>query len=175
VLDTIAKRLRVDYMACRGYMSQSEMWDAAIRRFQQHQGRGQGILLLHLGDHDPSGIDMTRDIRDRLDLFLDEPVRLTRLALNMDQVDEYQPPPNPAKVTDSRYEGYVVEYGEDSWELDALEPATLDDLITKAVKAERDKTLWEQGLDREAEARKHLQGVADNWAAVSDLVDNLEE
>jgi len=173
VVGQIAERLRIDCMACRGYMSQSEMWDAAIRRFADYQAHGQAIHLLHLGDHDPSGIDMTRDIGDRLALFLDEPISLTRLALNMDQVEEHQPPPNPAKVTDSRYEGYAILYGEESWELDALEPTTLDALITGAVDAVRDDGLWEVSLQREQEDRARLRVVADQWSEVCEFLDNV--
>lgn len=78
-------------------------------------------VILHLGDHDPSGIDMTRDISDRLELFGAD-VEVKRIALNWDQIDEFTPPPNPAKLSDSRAGAYIAEYGDESWELDALEP-----------------------------------------------------
>ncbi len=56
-------------------------------------------------------------------------VQVVRLALNMDQIREVDPPPNPAKVTDSRAKDYIARYGEESWELDALSPAYLGRLI----------------------------------------------
>ena len=172
VVGQIAHRHRVDCMACRGYMSQSEMWDAATRRFSQYQVADQDVLVLHLGDHDPSGIDMTRDIGTRLDLFARERVTVSRLALNMDQVLEWNPPPNPAKATDSRYGAYAVEFGDECWELDALEPATLDNLISRAVDAVRDVDKWKASEEREAEARNRLQGVAEFWPDVIGLVDS---
>ena len=90
---------------------------------------GHKPVVIHLGDHDPSGIDMTRDITDRFALF-GARAQVKRIALTMDQVDAYQPPPNPAKLTDARATGYIARFGGSSWELDALDPATLDTLIT---------------------------------------------
>ena len=63
---------------------------------------------------------MTRDIQERLQLFTGQDIEVRRLALNIDQIKRYNPPPNPAKLTDSRATAYVREYGNDSWELDAL-------------------------------------------------------
>lgn len=112
----------VKHFSCRGYVSQSEMWSAA-RRFMQMEKSGREVVLLHLGDHDPSGQDMSRDIRERLELFGVNYLTFERLALNYDQIQAYNPPPNPAKLTDSRSSGYVSRYGVSSWELDALEPS----------------------------------------------------
>lgn len=66
----------------------------------------QDVHILHFGDHDPSGIDMSRDLKDRFNIFLsptgnDGNFIFERCALNMDQVEELNPPENPAKMTDS--------------------------------------------------------------------------
>ena len=95
--------------------------------------------MLHLGDHDPSGIDMTRDNDARLGMFAREDVTVRRLALNFDQIETYGPPPNPAKLTDSRYETYFTRYGSESWELDALDPNVIQELIGAAVTEYRDE------------------------------------
>ncbi len=150
VIESICHELRVDFFACRGYSSQSEQWRAG-QRFADYVRRGQRPILFHLGDHDPSGLDMTRDNRDRLGLFLGMPVSVMRLALNMPQVERYDPPPNPTKLTDSRAVGYIAEYGESSWELDALEPIVLRNLIRDAVLQMRDERLWDEALRQEAE------------------------
>ena len=94
----VAERLRVPYFACRGYVSQSESFAAGVR-FADHFRRRQTPIVFHLGDHDPSGIDMTRDNADRLHLFAGQRVEVRRLALNMEQIEEFNPPPNPAKET----------------------------------------------------------------------------
>jgi hypothetical protein len=170
VVQQAAGAVQVNYFACRGYVSQSEMY-AAGRRFSRYGRAGKRNFVIHLGDHDPSGIDMTRDITDRLTLFAGgHAPEVRRIALNMDQVEAYNPPPNPAKVTDSRYESYEREHGDESWELDALDPATLSALISTEVLSLRDETLWEAAKAREDGERAQLQRVSDQWDDVLDLV-----
>lgn len=160
VVGQIASRLRVDYYACRGYNSQSEQWRAG-RRFARRVQEGQRPIVFHLGDHDPSGLDMTRDNRERLSLFAGVPVLVQRLALNMDQVEQYSPPPNYAKPTDSRYEAYQQQYGESSWELDALDPQVIQDLIRDAVDRVRDPVRWDAMLQQETEDLRQLDDVVE--------------
>lgn len=161
VISRICKMLDVPYFACKGYVSQSEMW-VASQRLQGYRNSGQEPVIIHLGDHDPSGIDMTRDILDRQALFTGG-IEVERIALNMNQVDEYSPPPNPAKLTDTRCEGYMDKYGDESWELDALEPRVLSDLIKDTVKSYRDDCIYNDVLKQEKEYRAVLERVKDNW------------
>lgn len=167
VFEPVCAELDVPMLACRGYTSQSEMWSGG-RRLLRHRisstATGQEVVVLHFGDHDPSGIDMSRDICDRLRMFLEgESMTFERLALNMDQVEEYNPPPNPAKMTDSRFAQYVALYGDESWELDALEPSVLADLIRANVLRFRDQELWHTALKKESRNRMRLAEVRDGW------------
>lgn len=148
VIGNICNRLRVNFFACKGYNSQSEQW-AAGRRFASYIQKGQRPIVFHLGDHDPSGIDMTRDNRDRLSLFAGVPIMVQRLALNMPQIEELNPPPNPAKMTDSRAADYVAQFGDESWELDALDPLYIENLIEQAILKIRDPDLWNDALSEE--------------------------
>ncbi len=157
VLETACVDLDVKYFSCRGYVSQSAMWRAAQRIAWK-----KNPIILHLGDHDPSGIDMTRDIQDRLNLF-GCPVNVKRIALNMDQVKEHSPPPNPAKTTDSRYYSYIAEYGDESWELDALDPRTITELIKGTAGEYTDENARDVLLTEQTQHRQDLQSVADNW------------
>lgn len=158
VIASICNELRVDFFACRGYNSQSEQWRAG-RRFAGYISKGQTPVVFHLGDHDPSGIDMTRDNRDRLELFCGVKVQVVRLALNMPQIEQYRPPPNPAKATDSRFADYRRLYGDESWELDALEPTVIRDLIKKAILGVRDEGAWDTALRMEAEDKMALEDM----------------
>lgn len=173
VVGRVARRLDVDYMSCRGYMSQSEMWEAG-QRLRRRLRSSQNVRILHLGDHDPSGIDMTRDIIDRLSLFTGTSVQVDRLALNYDQIEQYNPPPNFAKESDSRYAEYQELYGDDSWELDALEPSVLAELITEAVKGYRDEDLYARRVAEEEEGRAHLKKTAENWPEIAEFVEDLD-
>ena len=164
VIEPVCQELDLPHFSCRGYVSDSEMWRGAMR-LMRHVRNGQNVIVLHLGDHDPSGIDMTRDITDRLDLFtfFNGGIEVRRIALTMEQIEEVNPPPNPAKVTDSRYEHYSAEFGEESWELDALEPSYIADLIQKAVFEERDLDRWEEAHKEQEEERRQIQDVIDRW------------
>ncbi len=167
IVGQVCKQLDVSFFSCRGYVSQSEMWVAA-QRLKRRQDSGQNIVLLHLGDHDPSGRDMSRDIVDRLRTFETNYFDFQRLALNMDQIELYNPPPNPTKVTDSRAAGYIEEFGHECWELDALEPMVISDLIRKHVQEHRDAKLYEAQLRREREEKDLLEELAENWPSVSE-------
>lgn len=142
VIADVCSELDTPYFACRGYVSQSEQWRAGVRFRKNGRYNSQDTVVLHFGDHDPSGIDMTRDNLDRLGMFSAGNVTVERVALNMDQIDQYDPPPNPAKVTDSRFEGYLRRYGHESWELDALEPSVIVQLIRDRAANHRDDDLW---------------------------------
>lgn len=155
IIEPVCNRLRVDYFGCRGYNSQSEQWNAG-QRFAGYYRNGQRPIVLHLGDHDPSGIDMTRDNQDRLSMFAGVPVAVIRLALNFKQVEELNPPPNPTKMSDSRAENYVRLYGHESWELDALSPEYIARLIEKNVAQFRDPEKWDEALAAEAEDKNQL-------------------
>lgn len=163
VIDKICEELDVPYFACKGYVSQSEMW-VASQRFDNTHYDGQMPLIIHLGDHDPSGIDMTRDIFDRQNLFLrDVDCSVKRIALNMDQIKQYNPPPNPAKLTDTRCSGYIAKYGSNSWELDALEPKVLRDLIKNTVLEHRDNDIYNKVLKQEQKYLDILARVEKGW------------
>ena len=120
-------------------------------------------LILHLGDHDPSGKDMTRDVMARLSEFSGENIEVKRLALNMDQIEQYHPPPNPAKITDSRAQAYIAQFGDESWELDALTPEVMADLIQTAVLEVRDEEKWDEAKAEEAVQKAQLKKVSVNW------------
>lgn len=174
VFERVCDELNVPFFACRGYTSQSEMWVAA-QRLRGYVEQNQTPVILHFGDHDPSGIDMTRDIRERLELFSGDTVRLDRLALNMDQIEEYDPPPNPAKETDSRFQAYLAEYGDESWELDALEPDTLAQMVRDAVGALRDDDEWDAKVEEEDEGRGSLLKVSRRWDRVQSFLQSDDE
>jgi hypothetical protein len=171
VIEPVCTRWRVPYFGCRGYVSQSEQY-AAGKRFEAVKAAGRRPLVLYLGDHDPSGMDMTRDHQDRLQMFAWAPVEVRRLALNMDQIELYDPPPNPAKETDSRSGPYIAEFGESSWELDALEPTVIDELIDTEIANEVDTNAWDQALEEEEGAKEVLTAISNRYDEVKDFLEN---
>jgi len=172
VIEPTCNEWRVPYFACRGYSSQSEQWRAG-RRFLGHRENGQHVLVLHLGDHDPSGIDMTRDNDERLamfagtedgeDLDLEYDLTIKRIALNMNQVRQYNPPPNPAKLSDSRAADYIKRFGNESWELDALDPKVIAAMLRREFEAVLDDDAWAEAIAKEKTARTRIAEMAKKW------------
>ncbi|WP_243643876.1 hypothetical protein [Paenibacillus pinisoli] len=162
VVGQICQRLDVPYFSCRGYVSQTEMWVASQRLISKVENGNQQPVILHLGDHDPSGKDMSRDIEDRLDTFGISPL-FRRIALNMDQIEQYLPPPNPTKLSDSRATTYINQFGYECWELDALQPEVMEALIRDNVLEFRDEALYAAARKREEDAKQILETVAENW------------
>lgn len=160
--------IQVDYVSCRGYMSASTIWREA-QNIKEVSEFGQTPIIVHLGDHDPSGIDMTRDNLERLQLYsgLDFEFDLKRIALNMDQIELYNPPPNPAKITDTRSGKYIEMYGKQSWELDALDPDILVLLIQDTINNYKDENLWQEALEQEREYKDKLKYVYLNWENIN--------
>jgi hypothetical protein len=159
ILAPVCRELDVAFIANRGYTSQSAMY-AAYLRFQAAAVDGRDQWIIYFGDHDPSGMDMARDIEARMMIFNPEGFcGVERVALNMDQVEHYQPPENPAKVSDSRSAGYIAEYGESSWELDALEPSVLSELVMQAVAAHVQPTVMRAVKNFEKKERLRILEV----------------
>lgn len=163
VLEPICREYDAPLLAARGYPSGSVLrefaesdlnacfdWVKDEKKGSMKPGPNyQRPVIIHLGDHDPSGIDMSRDLTERFSTFIlgrdGAPIHslLVRIALNMDQVEEQSPPPNPAKTTDARFASYEEKFGTESWELDALKPDYLVNLVRNTVRKYIDKPIWD--------------------------------
>lgn len=177
VIEKACETWRVPHFSCRGYVSQSEQYAAAVR-LREKALTGKMVKVFHLGDHDPSGIDMTRDNRDRLHTFskrMAGNIEIERLALHMEQIEEYSPPPNPAKDTDSRFEDYRNRFGDESWELDALDPTVIEELIESNVEALIDRDAWDDAIRDEEKNRDLLDAAADRWDEVADFLNRDDD
>jgi hypothetical protein len=173
VIGGSAEAQDVPWFSARGYNSQSAQWRAA-RRHLRWEAAGQRTTVIYLGDHDPSGLDMPRDIQDRFITFGTR-TKVERIALTMEQVEEFSPPPNPAKMTDSRAPEYIEQWGTESWELDALPPDVLDTLITRAILRHRSDEVWEDSTERMEDQRRLLTATYERWADVTGFLDGHED
>jgi hypothetical protein len=170
VIEDVCTELRVPYFAQRGNNSQTLQYQAG-KRFARYLGQGLIPIVLNLTDHDPKGIDMTRDNEERLALYARAEIEVRRLALNMDQVRRYRLPSNFAKESDSSFAAYVRRFRtRQCWELDALSPAVISDLIRTEIEALIDRRRWNVAKAKERRGRERLSAVAANWAKVEKLV-----
>lgn len=164
VLWPIASRWHAPLVVNKGYSSSSAMYDNARRFVRRSLDGERGCVVLYIGDHDPSGEDMVRDVRDRLNLLRGDEgseIEVRKIALTMAQIRMYNPPPNPAKVTDSRYVAYREKYGDDSWEVDSLDPATFRALIDGEMRSLVDTDEMNRIIERENVDRKLMYDAAD--------------
>ncbi|MGK2884396.1 MAG: hypothetical protein ACSLE8_06405 [Rhodococcus sp. (in: high G+C Gram-positive bacteria)] len=169
VMQGVCNRYDVPLLAARGYPSVTVVRDLVLQHLVPAIRNDQSPIILHLGDHDPSGIDMTRDLQDRIEIFLENEGinhQLKRIALNMHQITETGAPPNPAKTTDSRFAEYLKKYGHESWELDALEPAYLDELVKINIEQHIDWGAWNDRKEEIEHVKVKLNRVADNFASL---------
>jgi len=157
ILRRITKKYHVHLMVNRGYSSCSAMYEA----FNRMNNLDEIKIILYVGDHDPSGLDMLRDIEERLDEFGLCGYEVFPVALTMEQIKELEPPPNPAKITDPRAAWYMSKFGENSWELDALKPDVLERIVNNAVVKYLDEEKFEQILLKEKEDKKKLKEMID--------------
>lgn len=165
VIQRVCQDNDVPYFSCRGYTSLSEMWRASMR-LRAWADKGQKPYIIHFRDHDPSGIDMSRDITERLqDTFMAD-CKFERVALTIDQVREYDPPPNPAKVTDSRYKVYLEQFGKESWELDALNPTLFRALVEDRLEEIRDQGQWDKDAKEKVRVKKQMEELAEEWEQI---------
>ncbi len=176
VLEPVCRRLDVPFTANKGYSSSSALYETSKRYIEAYE-QGKELHVVYLGDHDPSGLDMSRDVEERLDLFVktstgredeigpneDSAVTMHRVALNMDQIRELRPPENPAKLTDTRAVEYVKKYGKKSWELDAIEPSRLARLVTTAVQGLMDYDKMQKEIDKMDKGRTDILAFAETY------------
>lgn len=175
VVERPCNRYRVPYYSCKGYSSTSGMYFAG-KRLEQKLEDGKRVVVLYLGDHDPSGLDITRDIEDRLNMFAGciGQIHIERIALSMEQVRKYSLPPNFAKDTDSRAYDYKKQFGHSSWELDALKPEVLDALIDSEIVKLLDMPRFKVAQAIEDTESEKLQQLIVKWPTVSAWLDQIK-
>ena len=173
VVEPACRRWRLPSFPARGNGSDSELYLAG-QRFARLLKAGCTPLVLYFGDHDPTGLDAIRDVRERLKMFAHADIEVRPLALTMAQVERYAPPPNPAKETDSRYAAYARQFGPDCWELDALDPRVIDALIEAEIADLVDRAVWNSAMAQESANRALLDTVAGRWRDVRDFLGSEE-
>ena len=153
-------------MINKGYSSSTAMYQA-YNRFLDIINQGRKVVVIYFGDHDPSGCDMVRDIQERIkdflckgsridippdiniDQFIKDGFEIKRIGLTLEQVKTYNLPPNPAKITDPRAKGYIQKYGKLSWEVDALSPDVLIQIVSESIESIIDMSKYEDICSKE--------------------------
>ena len=235
------EKYHVKLVVNKGYTSSSAAYKS-YKRFADSITDGKKVTILYFGDHDPSGLDMIRDINDRLLFFLangndlsedeefmakvtawfdyepanwddDDQVDMVRtwndlfdaglisektlnvlnddleysnpkyvaarkerntaiikfylikndlfkivpIGLTKEQIDFYDLPPNPTKITDTRADGYIKQFGKTCWEVDALDAAVLVEIIEENIQKQIDIDLYNEVCEEETKQIDELK------------------
>ena len=158
ILDPVAADYAIPLTIARGYCSLSPRYDVA----QRFEGSGkENLVLLIVSDFDPEGEDIARSfarsMRDDFDIVNPH---LIKVALTLEQVKQYNLPPNAeAKPTSSRYKNFVEKNGKDVFELEALPPETLQQITRQAIESVIDRAALQGAIDAEKKDSVFLEGV----------------
>jgi hypothetical protein len=116
----------VPLMVARGYASLSFLHSAA----EHIRTVGKPVVIYHLGDFDPSGVNAGEKIESTLrEMAPEAEIYFRRLAVTPMQIFDWDLPTRPTKVTDSR----AKSFGDISVELDAIEPGRLRRIVEEAI------------------------------------------
>jgi len=156
IMSRSTSKYHVRLVVNKGYTSSSAIY-AAYQRFLEVLDSGRSVTILYFGDHDPSGLDMIRDIRERLEFMFengnerisDASFQVVPIGLTMPQIKKYKLPPNPTKLTDSRSPGYVKQFGKICWEVDALNPEVLTQIVEANIESQIDLHEFQNMLTQE--------------------------
>ncbi len=175
VLSDVTSEYAVPLMVTRGYPSLTYLHAAAEAIVAQIR-QGRAPTIYYLGDFDPSGVDIRRNVEQRLREFVSEinfsnsfgaffssDFTFQALAVFEEQIEAYRLQTRPTKQSDSRSRGF----GNQSVELDAIAPNELRALVREAVESHLpDGALDEVHLAEESE-RAILTRIAETTAGTA--------
>lgn len=160
IVGDVCDEFRCTLNVGRGYDGWSSIHNAALRH-----GNGDDSIILYLGDHDPSGQDMSRSLEERLNELGCYP-KIIRIGLNQEDIEEYNLPPDLTKTTDSRRAKFVAEYGDEAVELDALPPTVLQERVRQNIDQWIDHTLFEAQKAIEKREEAYINQLVDDMGTI---------
>ena len=163
LVSDIANQYSVRTFPTRGYPSFTYVQRMAS--YIRNRLNGKPTTVLYFGDFDPSGVDIERDLTERLGKYNAGDFQVRRVALTKDQILKYSLPPMPVKRSDARADGFMASYGDQSVELDAVEPNTLKLLVAQSIASYIDLNAWK----RKEEEIDNLK----TW--LKDKLENMED
>lgn len=168
-----ANRFSVRTFPTRGYPSFSFVQE--MSRYITNQLGGKPTVVLYFGDFDPSGVDIERDLSERLEKYGAKDFTVQRIALTVDQIKRYRLPPMPVKMSDARADSFLEEHGDRAVELDALDPNLLQTTVRKAVVKNINMRKWNARVRKTEELQRWIRDKLDDIEkALDSEIDGLE-
>jgi hypothetical protein len=160
VLAPVLDEYAVGFRVMHGFGSATEVHDVAM------DDDGRPLIVLYVGDYDPSGMNMSEhDLPNRLEKYDGHHVELRRIALTPSQTRGLLSFPASDKKKDTRYAWFVRNFGDRCWELDALDPNALREIVEEEIKTEIEPVAWERCVKINEVEQASLRTVLDSWQA----------
>lgn len=160
LVSDIANRYAIRTFPTRGYPSFTYVQRMAS--YIRNRLKGKPTVVLYFGDFDPSGVDIERDLTERLQKYRAGEFKVRRVALTPDQIVQYELPPMPVKKSDARTPRFVAAYGDEAVELDALEPNVFQRLVMMSIEDYIDKEAWIKRLMEIEDLRLWIRAKLEN-------------
>jgi hypothetical protein len=165
-LAPVLEEYGVTFRVMHGYASATAVHEVAV----ETRGNPQPLIVLYVGDWDPSGLHMSEvDLKKRLMRYGQQRMRWGRAALTREQIATHQLPSFDAdtKRGDSRYRWFREQYGARCWEVDALSPVELRADVERDIRALIDWEAWNHLGVIEAAECESLASILQNWRSIS--------
>lgn len=161
----IAFKYCIPVIVARGFSSISYIYNAS-ERIRDYYKYGKKTIILYFGDLDPSGWEMLPAMLDTLqnEMKLDNKVEGIRCALTLNQIKEYNLPHSidAIKEKDPRTKKYVKKFGTLAVELDALNPAILEDIVKQSIEKRIDLDSLKKEQETQDNERIDIYGLKKN-------------
>lgn len=188
-IQDITDELGITLRVGRGFQSATRVYEIAPLFSKIKKPK----IVFYLGDHDPSGQDIERDLRERVTTkleaarrasfltelakasddhhqslidkfnFSEVPFSLERLAIFAEDIKKFKLPPLRIKDSDSRARQFCKQHGRDCVELDALPPSELRRRIRSVVEAEMDMEAWKRAVEVEKVELASIAATIGSW------------
>jgi hypothetical protein len=158
VLAPVLDEYAVGFRVMHGFGSATEVHGVA------EDDDGRPLIVLYVGDYDPSGMNMSEhDLPNRLKKYDGHHVELRRIALTPSQTRGLPFFLASDKEKDTRYAWFVRNFGARCWELDALDPNALREIVEEEIRAEIEPVAWERCEVINGAEQESLRHVLDQW------------
>lgn len=157
-IEEVTKELGVIIRVGRGFVSTTKVHDIA----EHFSSIDKPITVFYLGDHDPSGVCIERDLQERIRASGVD-FTLWRLAIHSEDIGKFNLPPLRIKDSDSRSVEFRQVYGDDCVELDALPPGELRRRTRNAIESCIDMEIWRRSISVERVEFDSIKRTVSTW------------
>jgi hypothetical protein len=158
LLKPVLDHYAVGFLPVHGFSSATIVYEIS----QDNDGRP--LIILYVGDFDPSGMFMSEvDLPKRLSEYGGDHITLKRIALTREHVNGLPSFPAADKRKDPRYKWFVKNFGKRCWELDAMDPNDLRDCVEREIKELIEPVAWQRCEVVNKAEQESLKAIIAKW------------